>query len=75
MCIFTVVLHMRTKIAYDCKQYSTVSVLYFCHAFSLSQFHVFLEARGLKTTVYKAASLKVVLWLQINTAPGPQELV
>ena len=69
MCIFTVVLRMRIRIARDCKLYSTVCVLYFCHvaaAFSLSEFQTFLEARGLKTTIYKAASLKVVLRLTWN---------
>ena len=47
-------------------------MLYFCYAvaaFSLSQFQMFLEARGLKTTLYQAASLKVVQRLQFKTTP------
>ena len=75
MCIFTVVLRMRIRIARDCKQYSTVCVLYFCHvaaAFSLSEFQTFLEARGLKTNIYKAASLKVVLRATVKLIRSPR---
>ena len=48
-------------------------MLYFClaaAAFSLSQFQIFWEARKLKTIVYKATSLKVLLRLQIKPLPG-----
>ena len=51
--------------------YSTV----LCYIFvlwqlRLLQFQIFWEARRLKTIVYKATSLKVVLRLQIKTLPG-----